>query len=998
MKAGSGSYALGIVGNASDGISLSVVGCTFASNRIEHADVAGVTPVCSRALIISAPSSSVNTDMGVANCTFEGPVVDGLYDIVQYGSNHRYPLNVINSIFTGAGMKAPHPFYVSAPEQFFVRDCTIENFYAPGKGLDIAGLECEAVPYVWEDAVTISHVPVLVPAARTPGLRETADVATNNVSVCCADFRFRLRGETAWRPLVPLQGGAAAIEALPIADANGNPRPFGSYTRGAVQNGTPAAETGATLLLRCEPYYGGSLSTPSTQMVEPGHPIEPVTATAAEGREFLGWYTTDDILYSKAEKLEISALNDDLVLIAKFSTPQASITFDLGDAGHFKDGGRSVITVSAGVGDVFPDVPPYDEAEGWHIYGWEDFPATVPAVSGTYHAQYVTKALRVIHVVPEEEVPEGSDGSGDSWENAMSDLGAAYRNAGLYRGEVWVKEGVYRLQASMQGLPNVSIFGGFTGTESSVSEADPKNHPTIITGDMRGDDYWTRSPGSLPIWDGNVFTEPHPTNIDSYWEPRGNTSDDTGLFLVTADKPLTNAVLQGLTITCFGSGAIHLISGTPDVVVRNCRFLANFTTASTGDFAVLFIKTGETVFEDCEFIGNMHVGVFAWQDENAWCVFRRCLFKENVSGGHGVCLRSQSNANLLVDSCDFIRNRGYGEGWGNPAVLNHAATKGTSILKNCLMEENHARSGTQGLINIGGEGRVKVLGCRFVKNDNKATAKQNNCFACIGNNCNGKIPEVSNCYFASNRVEIGSKVVGGWYASVAGFGYNNPMEFLNCTFVENVVDNQSSSSETQAGTFIVSSSGSLVNCLIDDSQLTNNAVEFCLTADKQRTFTLLNTAVRNEAAGYQPFRRTWEPFEMTLSHCAISGLNTNGFVTGENGYLCNLASNPGNFARLKEGPDGCPAMGISSASPYARAGLPVWRADDGYLYFYDDVAFPDAPWCRVELKGKFIDVPPAGVTLETPPIADAFGAPRSARHVAYGPLNVAPGGTILFLR
>ncbi|MGI6368938.1 MAG: PKD domain-containing protein [Anaerolineae bacterium] len=82
---------------------------------------------------------------------------------------------------------------------------------------------------------------------------------------------------------------------------------------------------------------------------------------------------------------------------------------------------------------------------------------------------------------------------GTSWASALADLQQALRLARA-GDQVWVAEGVYRsgatgeLEASFELVEGVALYGGFEGTETSLEERDPAAHPTILSGDLAGDD------------------------------------------------------------------------------------------------------------------------------------------------------------------------------------------------------------------------------------------------------------------------------------------------------------------------------------------------------------------------------------------------------------------------------------------------------------------------------------------------------------------------------
>src|SRR5690606_23470891 len=88
---------------------------------------------------------------------------------------------------------------------------------------------------------------------------------------------------------------------------------------------------------------------------------------------------------------------------------------------------------------------------------------------------------------------------GTSWEDAYTDLGEALRflQSGYVEGiEIWVAQGVYKpsqtgdRSADFTISQNISLYGGFNGTETSLDQRKWWAHPTILSGDIgvEGDD------------------------------------------------------------------------------------------------------------------------------------------------------------------------------------------------------------------------------------------------------------------------------------------------------------------------------------------------------------------------------------------------------------------------------------------------------------------------------------------------------------------------------
>ncbi len=135
------------------------------------------------------------------------------------------------------------------------------------------------------------------------------------------------------------------------------------------------------------------------------------------------------------------------------------------------------------------------------------------------HAQI---AGSLLYVIP--------GGSGDclSWVNAcelQTALGVAVSGD-----EIWVAAGTYKPTSGTDRtisfvLKNgVAIYGGFAGTETTLGGRDPAANPTILSGDLNGDD------------NANVQSD----------EP---TRADNSYHVVSSSGMTSTAILDGFTIT-----------------------------------------------------------------------------------------------------------------------------------------------------------------------------------------------------------------------------------------------------------------------------------------------------------------------------------------------------------------------------------------------------------------------------------------------------------------
>ena len=180
--------------------------------------------------------------------------------------------------------------------------------------------------------------------------------------------------------------------------------------------------------------------------------------------------------------------------------------------------------------------------------------------------------------------------TGTTWTNAFTDLQEALA-AALSGDEIWVAEGTYKpiipadsanvtdveRNARFQLRNGVGLYGGFAGTETSRDERDISAHPTILSGDLLGNDNDvidpdepTRAENSWHVvkaGDPNTGPVNAATVLDGFMIAGGNANelppntDDTGggLFIVGSLGAFSEPTVRNVVLTAntarFGGGA-----------------------------------------------------------------------------------------------------------------------------------------------------------------------------------------------------------------------------------------------------------------------------------------------------------------------------------------------------------------------------------------------------------------------------------------------------------
>ncbi|MBI4717085.1 MAG: S8 family serine peptidase, partial [Planctomycetes bacterium] len=242
--------------------------------------------------------------------------------------------------------------------------------------------------------------------------------------------------------------------------------------------------------------------------------------------------------------------------------------------------------------------------------------------------------------------PAGGDGR--SWASAFRTLTAALEAASAGCGpgiEIWVAEGIYTpgdaggsRAASFELVSGVEVYGGFAGSETLLEERRVREHVTVLSGDLAGDD------GTLPGARGE----------NSYHVVRGTDADRTARldgFIITA------GLADGPGEDADGAGLLA-VTGAPRIV--QCTFVDNLAAGHGGAAAC----GGRTDFVNCLFVGNHadgHGGAVYLPSGGAR--FTNCVFSGNSADGSGGALRHVTG-NPQVFGCTIGDNLAQGAGGG----------------------------------------------------------------------------------------------------------------------------------------------------------------------------------------------------------------------------------------------------------------------------------------------------------------------------------------------
>lgn len=447
---------------------------------------------------------------------------------------------------------------------------------------------------------------------------------------------------------------------------------------------------------------------------------------------------------------------------------------------------------------------------------------------------------QVIYV--DHEASGANDGS--SWADAYTDLTDALENA-MTGDAIWIADGTYLpgkgsadSTSTFMISTDVTIIGGFNGTETSSNESNRDLNPVILSGDhldndgpandlaSRTDNSWhvitidsnlTRHAriGGVFIQNGSAFGNAGVNNdgggiLALGWVMVNNCvfRNNGAVAGGAISLPISTASASIISDSEFeqnysgSQGACIFTNGTDAVSIQDCNFNDNVVnrgvvyplrSANTEITGCTFSNNG------CEFIDAFGGALFNWNSFNTKVT--DCQFSNNGCGNGGASYVDgrEIPANVTCvswDNCTFSDNAA--TDWGGGAIY---AWKATQVFRDCKFTDNMAPN-TGGAMYLGGTDKgLQIIDCEF--EDNSALGGWGGAHAIYGDSTTAV---VLGCYYSGNMsVTSGGAVSNGFLANVsyghcefeansASFGGaaylqndSTQVSFEECTFFGNTV-------------------------------------------------------------------------------------------------------------------------------------------------------------------------------------------------------------------
>lgn len=350
---------------------------------------------------------------------------------------------------------------------------------------------------------------------------------------------------------------------------------------------------------------------------------------------------------------------------------------------------------------------------------------------------------------------------GSSWENAFTDLEVAI-NTSAEGDEIWVATGTYKpggdtptVDSYYQFPHDLSLYGGFAGTETMLTERDFAANVTVLSGDHNGDDVTDnftdfRSDNSKHvIWLTNAITTL--STIDGFTIRNGNTEGADGAGddrraggILTYGAPSIRNCTFTQNVGYFGGALYPRAAGANGTVIENCTFVTNFTT---NDGACMYITAPSTFITDCTFNNNTasDLGGAIYNTGDDGMILTNCSFTSNQSqSGRGGAVYNTTSPATIMD-CTFMNNTASGSSGGSIQVRhgNVDVPPFITTISNCSFTGSNATFG--GAIGCYDDrSTVNISGCDFMENTS----------ANVGgaiSNAFGSTTNISDCDFRNNQ-------------------------------------------------------------------------------------------------------------------------------------------------------------------------------------------------------------------------------------------------------
>ncbi|GIV21662.1 MAG: hypothetical protein KatS3mg023_3413 [Armatimonadota bacterium] len=331
--------------------------------------------------------------------------------------------------------------------------------------------------------------------------------------------------------------------------------------------------------------------------------------------------------------------------------------------------------------------------------------------------------------------PQGDDlQDGLSWATAKRTVTAALQTA-LPGDQIWVRYGLYQERITLKN--GVALYGGFRGTESSLSERPTFPRP-------QPDPYETVLDGGQG---GSVVTSPTTANrayrLDGFTIRNGSAEYGGGLYLTSSANLLTvaNCTLSGNRASRDGGG-VYCYSSSP--ALTGCTLSGNSASSGGG----VYCYNSSPRLTGCTLSGNSASGDGGgvYCEYNSSPTLSGCTLSGNsASFGGGVYCYNSSSPTL--SGCTLSDNRASSGG-------GVACSSSSPTLTGCTLSGNRASRDGGGVYCYSSS--PALTGCTL--SGNRASDDGGGVY------CDSSSPALTGCTLSDNSASFGGGVAC-WYNS-----------------------------------------------------------------------------------------------------------------------------------------------------------------------------------------------------------------------------------------
>ena len=284
----------------------------------------------------------------------------------------------------------------------------------------------------------------------------------------------------------------------------------------------------------------------------------------------------------------------------------------------------------------------------------------------------------------------GGSNNGTSWVDAFTDLQGAL--AAAKSGDtIWVAGGTYKpttttdRTATFTLKNHVEIYGGFAGSETSLSQRNVATNATILSGDI----------GTVNTAADNVYhvvtgsNTSNTTIFDGFTISGGNANGTGtnqnvggGIFISDGSPILKNLIFENNNAT--NGGGLYNVSGA-NPLLTNITFRNN--TATNG--GAIYNTSSNSTLTDVTFTNNTVTsdGGAIYNASTSTSTLTNATFTSNTASSGGAILNTSSN--ITLNNATFSSNISSSPNIGGGAIY---SSGGSSTLNNATFNSNTATS------------------------------------------------------------------------------------------------------------------------------------------------------------------------------------------------------------------------------------------------------------------------------------------------------------------